>query len=236
MTKSPPSRPCVLFALRRESLFFRKTFRPRKRVDAPCWASICESPAATVLLLETSVGQPRVEWALDWLLARPTADRPSRLLFAGFAGSLSPEMRVGDVLIAADVVDGRGQRWPTTWPDSRQGRLLTADRLIATAAEKREFGERYMAQAVDMESAAFARRCVAAGLPFACVRAISDDVDTPLSPELVPLLAGGTVSPWRVAATLARHPGLLPELLRLARHTKHAARQLGAVVAELVTS
>ena len=50
------------------------------------------------------------------------------------------------------------------------------------------------------------------------------------------VLAAGVVSPWRFAAALARRPGLLPELLRLARHTNHAARQLAVTLTDLVAS
>jgi adenosylhomocysteine nucleosidase len=130
-----------------------------------------------------------------------------------------------------------GQRWPTTYPlpESKRlirGRLLTADCLIAAPEEKRRLGERYQADAVDMESALFAARCTQAGIPFGCVRAISDEVTTPLSPALVALLSGSTVSPWRVLTALLRQPCLLRELLRLARDTKQAARQLGQALTE----
>ena len=222
--------PAVLFALRRESHFFRKVYRPQRRVDAPCWAYHCSDGPRSVILLETGVGQKRTDQALDWLLAR----RPPWVVFAGFAGALSPGLQVGDVLVPATVVDETGGNWPTAWSTTPGGRLLTTDRLVATVDDKRALAERHGAAAVDMESAAFARRCAAAGVPFGCVRAVSDDVDTPLSPVLVPLLTAGVVSPWRFASLVARRPGLLPELLRLARHTKHAAHQLSATLCELM--
>ena len=74
-----------------------------------------------------------------------------------------------------------------------------------------------------------------AGIPFACLRAISDEVGTTLSPTLESLLSGGSASPWRVLLALARRPGMLPELLRLARDTKRAAQQLGLALGELLT-
>lgn len=240
---SPPpglSFPCVLFALRRESAPFRRTFRLQRPVPAaPGWARWCVAPPRAVLVLETGVGPRGVDRALDWLFGSPTLDgrpyQPTALVFAGFAGSLSPALRVGDVILPEAVVDERGRHWPTTWPTTeRRGRLLTATRLISTPAEKWALGERHRAAAVDMESATFARRCAERGLPFGCLRAISDDVDTALSPALVPLLAGGVVSPWRFAAALLRHPGMLPELLRLARHTRLAAKRLGVALSALL--
>ena len=48
-------------------------------------------------------------------------------------------------------------------------------------------------------------------------------------------MSGGTASPTRVLTNLARHPSMLPELLRLAKDTKWAAEQLGLALGELLT-
>jgi adenosylhomocysteine nucleosidase len=182
-------------------------------------------------------------------LARPTFERlpyePSVILFAGFAGALAEELRIGDIVLADEVIDEQGHTWRTTWPGElpqerwvpplRRGRLLSVDRLITTAEEKRHLFQQHRACAVDMESAAFARRCFQAGVPFGCVRAISDEASTALSANLASLLSGGTASPMRVLKTLGRHPGMLPEMIRLARDTRHAAEQLGLALGELLT-
>ena len=76
-----------------------------------------------------------------------------------------------------------------------------------------------------MESAAVAAACAARGVPFLAVRAVSDAVDTALSPELVRLLAGGHVSVRRALLALVRKPSLLREFRRLARDTKIAAQR-----------
>jgi nucleoside phosphorylase len=152
---------------------------------------------------------------------------------------LNDALRVGDIVLANEVVDEQGQSWRTTWPQTvpatlRRDRLLTVDQITATPSEKRQLAERHQAVAVEMESAHFAARCTQAGIPFGCVRAISDEVTTSLSPVLASLLSGGTASPWRVMMALARRPGMLPELLRLARDTKRASEQLGLVLGELI--
>ena len=114
-------------------------------------------------------------------------------------------------------------------------RLLTMDHLIACPEQKQRLGEQHHTSAVDMESAFFAERCTKAGLPFACVRAISDEMTTSLSPNLASLLSGGAASPWRVVQALARRPSMLPELMRLARDTRRASEQLGLALGELLT-
>jgi len=85
-----------------------------------------------------------------------------------------------------------------------------------------------------MESAAAAHFCQARGIPFAAVRAISDDLHTRLSSQLVNLIGGSAARPARVLAALARSPSLLPELWRLARDTRRAARRLADALGHLV--
>jgi adenosylhomocysteine nucleosidase len=112
---------------------------------------------------------------------------------------------------------------------------LTVDRLIATPEDKRRLGQQHGAIAVEMEAAYFAARCTRAEIPFACVRATSDELATPISRDIMELLEDGVLSPWRVLGTLLRRPTLLRELLRLRRDTNHAARQLGIALGELLT-
>jgi hypothetical protein len=86
-----------------------------------------------------------------------------------------------------------------------------------------------------MESAAVAKLCKREGVPFGCVRAISDDVRTPLSPRLAKLIAAHTVSLPRLAAAVLTGPGIVGELWRLAGHTRFAGEQLGKALGELLT-
>jgi adenosylhomocysteine nucleosidase len=97
-------------------------------------------------------------------------------------------------------------------------------------------GIKHRAVAVDMETAEIARVCQERQVPFGCLRAISDDLMTPLSPRLLGLLRGGRVAPLRLLAGVVWRPGLLPELLRLAEQTRVAARQLAAGLNELLPS
>ena len=112
---------------------------------------------------------------------------------------------------------------------------MTAPALVSTPEEKRRLGHTHAAVAVDMESATMAQVCQRFELPFGCVRAISDEVDTPLSPCLVSLLSGGRVAPFRLARSVVRSPGLLGELWRLRRHTTTAAQQLAKALGELLS-
>jgi adenosylhomocysteine nucleosidase len=242
--------PCVVFALDRESAAFRREFRPHQRFPgSPCWARFCGPPWLTVLALETGVGAAPADRALGWLLAGPKLGdvpyRPRLVLSAGFAGALRPEYRVGDVVLATEVVDAEGNRWPTTWPGElpegewrpplHRARVLTTNKMAAGVEEKQTLGSRHQAAAVDMEAAIVARWCKQHEVPFGCVRAISDDAHTALSPRLAALLAGGRVSLTRVLVNLALSPGLAGEMWRLAGQTRLAAEQLGKALGEVLT-
>lgn len=250
MTELQIDDPCIVFALSRESQSFRKEFRPQQRfAGAPCWARFCGPAWLTVLVVHCGIGAANMGRAVQWLLEAPKLDnlpyRPKLILSAGFAGALQDGFAVGDVILATEIVDAGGQSWPATWPQQplsgawqppiHRGRLLTTSKLVATPEEKRALGKQHDAVGVDMESAALAKECHRAGIPFGSLRAISDDVHTGLSPQLVQMLSGDRVSPWRIFTTLLRSPGMVPELLRLAKKTRFAGERLGVALGELLT-
>jgi adenosylhomocysteine nucleosidase len=191
-----------------------------------------------------------MEAAVRWALGAGSG--PQYLLVAGFSGALLPGRPVGHLVLAYEVVDEHGGRWPADWPPERRpagqggrtpgtsplvperGRVLTADALAADPAGKRALGVRYVALAVDMESAAAARLCRERGVPCGCLRAVSDDADTALSPELAGLLRAGRPSPGAVLRALLRRPALAAELRALARNTRIAAGRLAGALGELL--
>jgi adenosylhomocysteine nucleosidase len=242
--------PCILFALGRESAAFRREFRPQQRFPgAPCRAQFCGPSWLTVLLVETGVGQAATERALVWILDKPKMGgvpyRPNLVLSAGFAGALDPSLAIGDVVLATEIVDTKGNLWQTTWPveplkgewrpPMRRGRVLTSPELVDTPEKKNDLGLRQQAVAVDMESAVLARLCSRNEVPFGCVRSISDRADTTLPSRLTELLNNGRASWPRLLAACLRSPGLVGELRRLARDTKRAGAQLGKALGELLT-
>jgi adenosylhomocysteine nucleosidase len=242
--------PCVVFALRRESQVFRRHFRAHQTFPgAPCRAQFCGPEWLTVLVLETGTGAAQTEAALRWMLDRPLLEnvpyRPRVVLSSGFSGALQEDFRPGDIILATEIDNVDGDRWPTTWPPEmpagewrphlHRGRIVSVSRLIGNPDEKRLLGREHEALAVDMETATVARLCHEKGVPFGCVRAISDDVGTGLSPQLLALLARDRVSPLHVIAALVSRPRLVGEMWRLARNTRVAARQLAVALGEVLT-
>jgi adenosylhomocysteine nucleosidase len=239
--------PYVLFALPRERMYFHETYRIAGTfTSAPCTAFLCERIADTehvggvrlpprVVVMETGVGVERAVRAVEWLAGRPehegTAYGPAYVLMAGFAGALSPALHPADLVAARAVIDQQKQSWSATHrhpgaDDVHEGRVLTVTRFISDTAEKLALGVNYDALAVDMESAAVARRCGELGVPWGCLRAISDDVRRPLSVEIAELVEDHQVSAWKLTKLLVRRPTAVLALWRLARDTRLAARRL----------
>jgi adenosylhomocysteine nucleosidase len=229
-----------LFALRREAAPFIRRY-DLLRVNwatppPPCPAWMLSAGGKRVLVFETGVGAEQARRAIQWLLRDP---EELRVVACGFAGALAPAFKVGDVLLASEVVEPDDDlHWRTAVPvelgDLPIGRLVTVKQLAGRPSGKRSLARQTGAVMVDMESAAIAEACQERRVPCAVVRAISDELDTELSHRLVELLAGGRVAPWRVLMAVARSPGLAAELWRLARDTRLAARRLADALHRLV--
>ncbi len=211
----------VLFALEREAAPFRRMSRGLK----------------TVRIHVTGVGRKRTRATLEKILSE--SNSPSIIIAAGFCGALQPSLKVADVIIASEVVDQTGRVWPVTGncqhEEKSKRRLLTVNHLIANVAEKKKLGESHNADAVDMESATVAEVCTTRGVPFLVVRAVSDAMETELSPQLVRLLSGGNVSVWRAIRALVGKPSLLGEFRRLAIDTRLAARKLAEELVKIIS-
>jgi nucleoside phosphorylase len=220
-----PILPWLFVAVPRERRAFRHTQLGALR-DRPTAIWRCSLGAAEFLLGETGVGGIMVRQTLDWLAQSHT---PRFVFLAGFGGALNGGLQVGDAVHASDVISPAGDRYPTTLsfsPFQRRGTLLTSDRLIADPAEKRLLAERHQAHAVDMETSYLAAWCHERGVPWGCVRAVSDDAATPISRDVFEILEAGRVSPWRLTKAIARRPALVRELLHLKRATEKAAETI----------
>lgn len=221
---------CIVFALNRESGPFLKAFPGRKRLTpAPCpvWEA-----KPSLLVVVAGVGSSRWKKALQWLRSQGFPLRS--LLSAGFAGGLSPDLGPGDVVQANQILSG-SEQWQAAechLSGARTGAMLTTSHLVATVEEKKELREQSGAMAVDMESATAARFCADEGVPFHCLRAISDDAGTAVSPKLLPVLSGESISLWQCIRTIVPRPGLWPEVWRMAKSSGLAAKKLSVSLQE----
>ena len=154
----------------------------------------------------------------------------------GLAGALSPLLKVGDVVIADQIVTG-AESWDCHegWrvrllshlAHAHQGQLFGSDMIIHEAETKTGLHTATGALAVDMESQVAARFATARNLPLAGLRVISDDAGHVLPPAaLVAMKPDGGIALGRVLGSLLRHPLQAPSLIRTARGSNKAFAEL----------
>ncbi|HJT43662.1 MAG TPA: hypothetical protein VJ750_09195 [Rhizomicrobium sp.] len=154
----------------------------------------------------------------------------------GLAGALSPHLKVGDVMIADQVMTG-AEKWDCqeSWrvrlgsrlPYAHQGSLFGSDVIIENAETKSGLHAATGALAVDMESQVAARFAASRNLPLAGLRVISDDASHILPPAaLVAMKPDGGITIGRVLGSLLRHPTQVPTLIRTARSSNQAFAEL----------
>ncbi|MGH9559299.1 MAG: hypothetical protein ACRD30_08660 [Bryobacteraceae bacterium] len=159
------------------------------------------------LLIANGPGAGAVERALEKKI------EVNGIVSTGFCGGLDPVLKVGDIVRES---------------------IFSADRVAITSAEKKAMREKTGAAAVDMESAALAKIAANWGVPFFCIRAVSDtsNEDMPLDFNRYRLGDGG-FSRRRIAfAALARPFTAIPGLIRLDRNCQIAAESLGEYFAD----
>jgi len=154
----------------------------------------------------------------------------------GLAGALSPHLKVGDVVIADQVITGL-EKWDchegwrvrltSRLPFAHQGQLFGSDIIIEKPETKSGLHDATGALAVDMESQVAARFAAKRNLPLAGLRVISDDATHVLPPAaLIAMKPDGGIALGRVLGSLLRKPTQVPALIRTARSSDKAFAEL----------
>lgn len=206
----PAASPVLLFPLRFEAEVVSRT--RRRRGLAPLDSAVCG---------------PGADAVRRWIdRAAETSLRDGRgAILVGTAGGLDPALASGTAARIGEVVAPDARRWsPTLELDQPRGAIrATSVEGVASPAEKRSLRATTGADAVDLESVAFAEACDARAIPWAIVRGISDAAE-----EALPVDVGrwvddrGRTRPLAVLASLLRRPSLIGTLRRLSRTSRAA--------------
>ena len=156
--------------------------------------------------------------------------RPAVFISTGFAGGLSPDHRIGDVIIASAVIDALHG---ANYPSFGRGGILVSTPGIAGAEEKRVLLERYSAEAVDLEAAAVAAFAQDQGLLFLAVKAISDESSDSL-PPFSRFIHDGRFDQRAFTRYALMRPWLWPRMVRIATEATYAAQQLCAELQQIL--
>lgn len=159
---------------------------------------------------------------------------PIDLVFSvGWAGALTSAVAGGTAHNMAGVFDVRtGERFNC---DADAGPLwLATSPSVANETEKRRLAMAYNAALVDMEAAAIARLAAMRGIPFYCIKGVSDELTARL-PDLNRFLApdGGFRTGAFVLFALAR-PWYWPALIRMGENSRKAAKAISQSLLEFL--
>jgi adenosylhomocysteine nucleosidase len=141
------------------------------------------------------------------------------LLSVGLAGACDPALKVGEIVRAGVVIDGRtGERFE----GSASGRVLVTGDAIASVTEKARLRAMYQADAVDMEAATVARFARAHGLDYRAIKAISDETDFEVEGLSRFATAGGQFRAGAFALHAATRPAMWSRVIALGRNSSKA--------------
>ena len=161
--------------------------------------------------------------------------QPSAGIVTGVAAGLKPDWRPGDVLVPRTVCapdgkvrvagDARLIDLAVQCGARRADTLVTLPRIVRTVAEKERLAS--IAEAADMESLPLLDLWSSSGIPAVALRVVLDPVEMPMTCDFEAAMdPHGQVRITKILAELARHPGLLPDFLHLARQSGRVMRIL----------
>lgn len=164
--------------------------------------------------------------ALESRIDAAVAQGGRRILSIGICGALCPELRVGDIVIASEIVtadaiypaDASWTRELTERvPSAIVASMAGVDRVSANSAQKAGLRASTNAKTVDLESHVAARAALMHGLPFAALRIVSDGAqrDLPHAAQVAMHPSGGVNLP-AVLRSVARAPLQVLPLIRTA--------------------
>ena len=151
----------------------------------------------------------------------------------GWAGALTTQCAAGQAYNCAGVFDARtGERFNC---EAGAGHywLVTSPR-VADIPEKDRLARTYKAALVDMEAAAIARLAAMRGIPFYCIKGVSDPVDAKL-PDFNRFIdvSGQFQTPKFVLFALLR-PWFWPALVRMGENSSKASQSMAERLHELL--
>lgn len=217
-----------------EFIGLRRHLKNERSLDSKCqWSVTGELDGRPAVL---AVNGPGPRLARQAAQAIEENRRLDALISYGFCGALDPALGVNDVVVASGVECGAGilachlaQRQAGMPPPQR---LISTDHVVGTAREKAEL-RKSGAGVVEMEAAGVASHAQQRGIPFYCIRVVTDSASEEFPIDFNRVRdAEGRFSRLKIMARAARNPlKLVPELIQLNKRIKAAAHELGDFVA-----
>jgi adenosylhomocysteine nucleosidase len=189
-----------------------------------------------VTVLHTGVGAKNCNARLEILLHKA---RPSRVISSGFAGGVSEQLHVGDLILAQNFSDpgllANAERLLRE-REPRLVKLFTSPSIIDLVAERNEIAQAAGAAAIDMETGAIANVCKVHGVPLLSLRIISDTASEPFPapPSVLFDMERQQTNFGGLLAYLLRDPASIPGMFRFGRQIARVRASLTEAIVAVV--
>lgn len=235
----------IITAMPEETKAVLKSAERRTRVKTS-GRSICHCQIAghDIILAEAGMGLLNAGWG-STSISRET---PDLLISAGFGGAVLPGLAVGDVVAAEQVlhychgnefeqveVGFFGLNSAADRLSFKRGCLISCDMIMNKKKLAGDLPAGVRNPLVEMESAAVARVAAGLSIPFLGIRVVSDPWDEELDFTMDEFCDDTMrIRPAKVLATIMKRPRIVPQLARLARNSRVAARSLAKAMNDLL--
>jgi len=203
----------------------------------------CNISGNSAVMVETGMGMLNAGWGATTL----AGDGIDLLISAGFGGAVRQGLHVGDIIMARHImqlhgndleevsVGFYGQNNIAEKLSLPQGTFISCDTIL----NKRELAGLLPAECanpvVEMETSAIARVAALHGIPFLALRTISDPWDEELDFSIDEFCDDSMqIRIPKVLRTIAKRPHIIPQLIRLARNSRTAAKSLSKTMEQLL--
>jgi adenosylhomocysteine nucleosidase len=156
-----------------------------------------------------------------------------KLISTGWAGALRDDLAPGQDFDVSVVIDARtGERFIAAGPPNDC--WLVTSPCVADMPEKKRLASTYEASLVDMEAAGVARLAKMRGIPFYCIKGISDGYNDQLPDFNRFISLGGQFKLARFVVFALLRPWHWPSLIRMGENSRKAARNIAQSVLDFL--
>jgi adenosylhomocysteine nucleosidase len=172
------------------------------------------------------------------MLSDLSSSRLDAIVSVGVCGGVHPDRKPNDIVVATVVIapevnDSFSCQLPGLAPQEGVfiGTIASIDHVAGTVEEKARLRDLGI-EAVEMEAAGVAAKARQLGLPFFCIKAVSDSFDEAMPLDMNRMRTPeGRFARGKIGNYAVTHPQILPGLLRLKRRADDAAAVLGGFLA-----
>jgi nucleoside phosphorylase len=228
----------VTFALPAESAEFLRRLRNKSQVHRNGIRIIrATMNDRRVEVLHTGVGEKVCRQRVEKFLQD---EHFNCLISAGFAGALTDDLQIGDLLLARNfsTVDLSERHSLLSSLPIHVTDLLTVPALMDSSEERNKLARTSGAAAVDMETEFIARACAKHGVPLFSLRVISDTPREifPAPANVLFDLPKQRTHTLKFATFFLAHPHRIPRLVQFARRIARARKTLAMALLDMALS